>query len=110
VNQYFFVTRYLSPDGTYNTQREVDETSADAARQRDLDPDAHFAEADRYRAKTATLLYVLIVFTFAILAFTVSAEGVRGKARYLVAMAGVVLTGAAGIVALLVELGVLVVA
>ena len=108
VSQYFIVTRYLDPDGSYNTRREIDETAASAARQRDLDPDTHFAEADRLRTRAAVLVGTLIVFAVAILMFTIALEGVKGRAGYVFAATGAALTAMGVLVTLLLEFGVIV--
>ncbi len=83
----FFVSRYLDPDGNYDTAQELEESWADAARQEDLNPDPHFSAGDRLRTKSTTLVSLLIPLTAALWLFTL-AELLRHKIKYLLAGAG----------------------
>lgn len=83
----FFSNRYLDPDGSYATQRELDESWADAAQQKDLNPEPHFARADRLRAKSTTLVSILIVLAVSLLCFTL-AETLSRSIRYVMGLGG----------------------
>jgi hypothetical protein len=75
-----FESRYVDPDGTYALQRQLDEAQADAARERDLNPNPHFAEADALRVKTSDLLIALMILSLSLIFFTlVETVGARGK-------------------------------
>jgi hypothetical protein len=90
AGQYFFPTRYLDQDGRYNLQREAGEANAEAARQNDLNADAHFALSDQLRERSNNLIAVVIVLTIALLLYTL-AEALRSRVRVLAAGAGLLL-------------------
>jgi hypothetical protein len=75
--QGLFPNKFLNRDGTYNWKREVNEKWADAARERDLDPDQEYTEADRLRTKTSYLLGALTVLALALVFYTLF--GVAGS-------------------------------
>ncbi|HJW82710.1 MAG TPA: hypothetical protein VJ754_00250 [Anaerolineae bacterium] len=83
----FFLPRYLDPDGSYDTQREIDEAWADAAQQKDLNPEPHFADADRLRGKSTTMVILLVPLTVALLGFTL-AESMKHAFKYVLAAGG----------------------
>jgi hypothetical protein len=87
----FFPPRYLNPDGSYNIQRELDETWADAAAQADLNPEPYFLLADALRTKALLFTGVLITLGFAFWFFT-AAEISEHLIKYLFAGIGLVLT------------------
>jgi hypothetical protein len=96
----FFRSRYLDREGNYDTARELDELQADAARQKDLNPDPHFALSDRLRAKSTTLVSILIPLAAALWCLTL-AESLTHNVKYLLAGGGTLLL-AASIIALIV--------
>lgn len=92
-----FETRYLNRDGSYSVQRQLAVMQADAARENDLDYESQFAEADKGRAKTRSLLVSVMILTIATV-FYALVESVDDKYKYimislgsLVAIAGVVM-------------------
>lgn len=95
----FFRSRYLDTGGNYDTARELDELQADAAREKDLNPEPHFALSDRMRARSTTLVSLLIPLAAALWCLAL-AESLAHKIRYLLAGAGTLLL-AASIVALI---------
>jgi hypothetical protein len=98
----FFPNRYLKPDGSYDTQRELDEAWADAAQQKDLNPDPHFARADRMRAKSTTLIVLLIALAVALWCYTL-AETLDHKLRYVLAAGGTLILAGSVIALIVVE-------
>ncbi|MGB8645693.1 MAG: hypothetical protein WCF84_10675 [Anaerolineae bacterium] len=93
-NQDFFPKRYLNPDETYNTQRELGEAWADAARAKDLTFTTHFQEADQLRDKTNKLFVALMLLGGALWFYTL-AEILAGATRFGSAGVGLFLTLAA---------------
>jgi hypothetical protein len=76
----FFLSQYLNRDGSYNTQRELGEAWAEAGKKKDLNPEPHFQEADRLRAKANYLVGVLIGLGLALVCYTM-AEGLQPTLR-----------------------------
>jgi hypothetical protein len=70
--QYFFVTEYLNPDGSYNIGREYGSGQAEAAQQKDLNAQAHFDIADRQQARSSLMLGTLILFAAALWFYTLA--------------------------------------
>ena len=70
ANQTLFPNRFLNRDGSYSVTRELGEAWADAAKQKDLDPDPHYAEADGLRQKTNLLLATLSLLAIGLVFFT----------------------------------------
>lgn len=87
----FFPPRYVNRDGTYDTQRELDEEWADAAQQNDLESEAYFEVADAARFKASLLAATLIVFSIAFWFFTI-AQAVRNLIRYFAFAGGALAT------------------
>lgn len=98
----FFPPRYLNPDGTYDTQRELDEEWAEAAQQKDLAPESHFEKADAARVKTSLLHGTLIVFAVAFWFFTL-AQAINNRLKYLFVLGGFGSVLAGLLIVLLVE-------
>jgi hypothetical protein len=64
ANQGLFPNKFLNRDGSYALQRQIGEWYADTAKEKDLQPDIHYAEADKLDNKAGQLL--LAVTTLAI--------------------------------------------
>ncbi|HLF03299.1 MAG TPA: hypothetical protein VI547_15050 [Anaerolineales bacterium] len=80
ANQELFPNRFLGRDGSYGVQRELGEAWADASKEKDLDPNPHYAEADKLREKTNLLLSTLTLLGVGLVFFTlVEAVGERGR-------------------------------
>lgn len=99
----FFPPRYLNPDGTYDTQRELDEEWAEASQQKDLTPGPHFEEADGLRLKSNLWTGVLIPLAIAFWFFTL-AQAINRRLKYLFAVGGLAFTFASVGLVLLVEM------
>jgi hypothetical protein len=95
----FFPTRYVNPDGTYSAQRQIQERLAEAAIDRDIDADRHFAQSDQARLKGSYQAFLPIVVALAVL-FYVLAEKARGRIRFALAGVGTVWF-AAGLIGLM---------
>ena len=78
ANQTLFPNRFLNRDGSYSVTRELGEAWADAGKQKDLDPDRHYTEAEGLRQKTNLLLATLSLLAIGLVFFTlVEAAGAR---------------------------------
>ncbi|MBI5650724.1 MAG: hypothetical protein HZC40_09820 [Chloroflexi bacterium] len=97
ANQHLFPNRFLNRDGTYALQRQLGEMWADAAREKDLNPEPQFDDAEKLRGKTLGLLGMVVLLSFGLVSFTV-VEVMRGCLRYAPLALGAVLTfvGTAG--------------
>jgi hypothetical protein len=96
AGQYFFPTRYLAQDGSYNKALELGEADARSARASAQDADQSFALADRLHDGSNQLVGVVIVLTLALLLFTLASvlnnvlQYVAGALGFVVMLAGVV--------------------
>lgn len=100
----FFPSRYLKSDGTYDVQRELDETYADKTQQQDLFSTSHFDEADAARLKASLFSAVLIVASISFWFFTL-AQAISNRLKYLFILGGFGATAAAILFYLIVEFG-----
>lgn len=102
-----FPNDYLNRDGTYALSRQTGEYVANTARERDINPQPSFDEADAMRNHTDQLLITLSVLVVALVFYTLIEATDNQKLKYLLLVAGtgVFLAGAVG--AYLVETGVL---
>ncbi len=89
--------KYLNRDGTYSVQRQLAVMGADAARANDLNYESQFAEADKGRAKTRTMLFSVTILFIATVFFAL-VESMDGLNKYiligigsLISLAGVVM-------------------
>lgn len=102
ANQALFPNKFLNRNGSYALQREVGEIFADAAKEKDLQPDAQYAEADALRDKTNQLLLAVTVLAVALVFYTL-VETVGGRLQYLLVGVGVLCMVAGSVMAILVE-------
>ena len=103
LQSIFFPSRYLRPDGTYDSQREMDELLADEQRARDTRSETHYTEADGLRAKANLLVQMLILLGISFWFFTL-AQIVDHKIKYLFATLGGFLLLIGSFAALTIEL------
>jgi hypothetical protein len=103
VQSVFFPSRYLRPDGTYDSQRELDEAWADAQRSRDTRADLHFSEADTLRRKANLLVLMLILLGVSFWFFTL-AQIIDHAVKYLFAFGGGFLVAVSSLAALIIDL------
>ena len=85
-----FPARFLNRDGSYAVTRELNELWADAARKQDLKPDPQYADADKYRSKTAQLLVALMVLSLALVFFAL-VENAGPRLQVVLAIIGALL-------------------
>lgn len=102
ANQQLFPNKFLNRDGSYALQREVGELFADAAKEKDLQPDSQYAEADKLRDKTNQLLIAVTVLAVALVFYTL-VETVGKRSQYLFIGAGLLCTVGGTVMALMVE-------
>ncbi len=99
-----FEARFLNRDGTYNLQRQLGEMWADSSREKDLNYEEQFAEAEKMRSKTVRLLSAVMVLSIAPVFYSL-VETVAGRTKYVMLALGSVFAIAGTIVAALVEFG-----
>lgn len=104
ANSNFFETRYVNQDGTYDVNRQMGSMWADELREKDLEFESKFAEADRYRTKTQYLLMTLMLLSIAPVLYSL-VEIVSGRARYVLIVLGSVIAVAATLAAVWIDLG-----
>lgn len=93
AQQSTFPNRFLNRDGTYGVQRQLGEMWADAAKDRDLNAEPQFAEADKLRSRANVLLLWVTVMGLGLVVYTV-VESVTDKLRWpLVGLASVLSFG-----------------
>ena len=96
LSSVFFSPRYITPDGQYDLERELQEEYARDAQDSDLNSAPYFEESDRQRNISSTLTADMIVFAFSFWFFTL-AQASEKKIKYLWAGLGIFM-GLAGIV------------
>ena len=101
--QEFFPLSSLNRDGTYNLQRELGEAWADASKDKDLNPERHYAKADRARDKATQLISIMTVMGVSLWLYAL-AEGMKHAFRYVVVLLATVTMIGAVIATLIVEL------
>ncbi|GAB4110986.1 MAG: hypothetical protein Fur005_15420 [Roseiflexaceae bacterium] len=89
VDDDFFETRYLNPDGLFDVQRKINESEAEAAQSQDTDPEPHFTRSDRLRAKANLMVGMLIIMASALWFFTMAGE-FKHSIRYFFATLGLI--------------------
>lgn len=100
AESFYFPREYLKRDGTYDTQRELGEALAETARQKDLNPQPHFSEADQSQTKSNWLIGVITGLAIALLCFTLVESVNRTAFKYALITVGVLIT-AGGVAATL---------
>lgn len=100
-----FPNEYLNRDGTYGLLRQTGEFVANASREKDINPQPSFDEADTLRSHTDRLLIALSVLVIALLFYTLIEATDNKKVKYLLLVVGtgVFLVGIVG--AFLLETG-----
>ncbi|MFN8441266.1 MAG: hypothetical protein U0175_10875 [Caldilineaceae bacterium] len=88
----FFLSRYLTRDGAYNSRRELGEAWAENEQKMDLDPIGYFQESDLYSLKTKLMMGLFVILSLSLLFYTL-AEGLHAERpfwRYTAAILGTV--------------------
>jgi hypothetical protein len=102
ANQTLFPNRFMNRDNTYSVTREMGEGWADASREKDLNPDPQYAEADVLRGKTNKILAALGVLSLSLVFFAM-VESVGERIQWLMVTLGVIFMLGGGILAFLIE-------
>ena len=97
-------TRFMNRDGSYNVQREIGEGWADAAKEKELEYDGQFKEADTLASKSLRLLLALMILTIAPVFYSLI-ESVPGKIKWVLLATGSLFLAGGLIFAILIELG-----
>lgn len=92
AQSFYFPREYLKRDGAYDTQRELGEALAETARQRDLNPQPHFAESDQSQTKSNWLIGVITGLAVALLCFTLVESVNKAALKYVLIAAGLLIT------------------
>lgn len=103
ANQDLFPNRFLNRDGTYSVARELGEGWADAKKEKDLNPDPHYAAADALRLKTNLLLATISLLAVGLVFFTL-VESLGDRWRIPVLILGTLFSLAGTLAAIVVEL------
>lgn len=74
----FFLSRYLTRDGAYNSRRELGEAWAETEQKMDLDPTGYFQESDLYALKTKWMMGLFVILSLSLLFYTL-AEGLHAE-------------------------------
>jgi len=104
INQNLFPNRFLNRDGTYNIQRQLGELWAKAAKEKDLNPEPQFAEADRLRDKSNWFLVAVTILAISLVFYTL-VESVSGRGQIVLVTLGCALALVGTIGALFIEFG-----
>jgi hypothetical protein len=102
--QHLFPQRFLNRDGSYSTERQLNELWATAAKEKDLNPTPQFEDADRLRAKTNNLLLTAGALALALVAYTLI-EAASARWKMVLFAAGSLLAIGGTIMAALIEFG-----
>ena len=102
ASERLFQQRFLNRDGTYSVERQLGEMWADASKQRDLNPEPQFAEADRLSDKSSSLLAVVGVLALALVFYTLI-ESANRRGRYALFALGTLLAIGGTIAAIVLE-------
>ncbi len=100
ISSIFFEPRYISQDGTYDIQRELDEALAEDSQSADLNPSPYFEESDHERNRSSSLTGDMIIFAFSFWFLTV-AQVTDKSIKYLWAALGILL-GLSGLLGILI--------
>ncbi len=103
ANQFLFDNKFLNRDGTYDLQRQLGELWADASRERDLNPEPQFQEADKLRARSNWLLAVVAFLAVGLVLLTL-VEAVADRLQTVFTGLGAVILVAGIALALWIEL------
>lgn len=102
ANQGLFPNKFLNRNGSYALQREIGEYFADAAKEKDLQPDASYAEADKLRNKTNQLLLAVTVLAVGLVFYSLI-EATAKSLRYPLVGLGSLCLVAGTVFALMIE-------
>lgn len=104
ANRQFFPTRYLDENNLYDYEREIGQSLAQAARDKDLEPDRQFVAANEWRAKSVAFVATLVLMGISLLLFAI-AETIEHRAKFALALGGIAFLLIGGGAALGIEMG-----
>jgi hypothetical protein len=104
ANRTMFETRFLNRDGTYNVQRQMGEMWANAAKEKDLEYESQFVEADKLRLETNQFLIAMMVLGLSLVFFSL-VESMSERWKYLMIGLGSVFAIAGIVLAVMIQLG-----
>ena len=99
----FFDTRYLKPDGGYDAERQIGELRAEAERDSDADPAPHLERADQLKDEARWLAGILVGLAASVWLYTLG-RGLTATYRYIPAVAGLVVMACSFAAVAIVEL------
>jgi hypothetical protein len=103
ANQFLFPNKFLNRDNSYAFQRQLGEMWSDAAREKDLMPDAKFSEADTMRSKSTKMMLSIMVLGISLVLYSL-VESLEKQKNIMIALGSI--AAAAGVaMAVLIELG-----
>lgn len=100
ISSVFFSPRYITSEGQYDLERELQEEYAKDSQSEDLNPSPYFEESDKQRNISATLTADMIVFAVSFWFLTL-AQATEKNIKYVWAVLGI-LMGLAGIVGIII--------
>ncbi len=103
ASERLFQQRFLNRDGSYSVERQLGEMWADASKERDLNPEPQFVEADQLRTKSNSLLIAVGVLALGLVFYTLI-ESVEGRAQWVLFAVGTLLAVAGTMAAIMLEL------
>ena len=104
ANRTMFENRFLNRDGSYNVQRQMGEMWANAAKEKDLEYESQFAEADSLRLKTNQFLIAMMILGVALVFYSL-VESMSDRWKYLMIGLGSVSAIAGIVLAVMIQLG-----
>jgi hypothetical protein len=100
IRSTFFQSRYVTADGIYDLQRELDEALAEDSQKEDLNPNPYFSESDRMHRRSSFLTADMIVLAISFW-FLQLAQVTENRIKYFWVVIGILL-GLAGILGMLI--------
>ncbi len=94
---------YINRAGSLDAERDIGEHVAEASRNKDVEPEAHYAQADAKRQKAMVQMGAIVALGLVLILLTL-ADAVQHPVRYLLLVSGLLLFGATGLVSMAVEL------
>ncbi|MBI5962772.1 MAG: hypothetical protein HY863_04805 [Chloroflexi bacterium] len=100
ISSYFFQPRYVTADGVYDLERELNEAFTQDAQNEDLNSDPYFKESDRMHKRSSFLTADMIVLAVSFW-FLQLAQVTEKNIKYLWVIVGILL-GLAGVMGLMI--------
>jgi tetratricopeptide (TPR) repeat protein len=87
ASRQFFSTQYVDENSMYDYERQIGQALAQAAREKDLEPDRHFAAANQSREKSVGFVATLLLMGISLLLFAI-AETIGHVVKFALALGG----------------------